>query len=206
MTQAQKTKTRGRPRTITRERITDAGIRIGLPKITFVGLAAEMGVSHMALYKHVPNLKALKALVAEAIFEHWEIPEIANPSPDKLESYLNEFALSLRNLVRLNPGLPPYLLRRSVATPHITEKIREHQKVVAAAFNLSSENSRWLLSTVAFHCIAVADTLYSKDDETIELDRLDEEEIEREFNQGINALIIGALKMMAQEESQLSAP
>lgn len=46
---------RGRPRTITRERIANAGIALGLPKITIVGIAAKLGISHMALYKHVPG-------------------------------------------------------------------------------------------------------------------------------------------------------
>ncbi|KQU52510.1 hypothetical protein ASG72_06130 [Bosea sp. Leaf344] len=41
---------RGRPRTITRERIANAGIALGLPKITIVGIAAKLGISHMALY------------------------------------------------------------------------------------------------------------------------------------------------------------
>ena len=43
---------RGRPPTITLERIADAGIAMGLPNLTFVGVAAALGVSHMALYKH----------------------------------------------------------------------------------------------------------------------------------------------------------
>ena len=68
MEPAKKPATRGRPPSITRERIVEAGIEMGLPNITFVGLAAALGVSHMALYKHVANLEALKALVAEEIF------------------------------------------------------------------------------------------------------------------------------------------
>lgn len=35
----------------------DAGIEIGLPNITFVGVAAALGVSHMVLYKHVASLE-----------------------------------------------------------------------------------------------------------------------------------------------------
>ncbi len=61
----QRTPGRGRPRTITRERIADVSVAIGLPNLTFVGVAAALGVSHMALYKHVPNIEALKCLVAE---------------------------------------------------------------------------------------------------------------------------------------------
>lgn len=70
----QKTPARGRPRTITWERIADAGIGIGLSNITFVGVAAALGVSHMALYKHIAGLDALKSLIAEELFQRWQIP------------------------------------------------------------------------------------------------------------------------------------
>ena len=33
----------GRPRTITRERIADAGIAVGLPSVSFVNVAAALG-------------------------------------------------------------------------------------------------------------------------------------------------------------------
>ena len=33
----------GRPRTITRERIADAGIAVGLPNVSFVNVAAALG-------------------------------------------------------------------------------------------------------------------------------------------------------------------
>lgn len=66
---------RGRPRTITRKRIANAGIKIGLPNITFVGVAAAMGISHTALYKHVESIEELKHLVAEEIFSRWQIPQ-----------------------------------------------------------------------------------------------------------------------------------
>lgn len=63
-----KSPSRGRPPSITRERLTDAGIALTLPKLTMVGVADQLGVSAMALYKHVSGLEALKELVAEEIF------------------------------------------------------------------------------------------------------------------------------------------
>ena len=67
---------RGRPRTLTRERIAEAGMQIGLPALTFTGVASTLGVSHVALYKHVPNLEELKRLVAAEIFERWQMPPL----------------------------------------------------------------------------------------------------------------------------------
>lgn len=75
MSSLSKPSSRGRPRTITHERIMNAGIEIGLLNLTFVGVAAALGVSHMALYKHIASLEDLKYLIAEEIFIRWEIPQ-----------------------------------------------------------------------------------------------------------------------------------
>lgn len=197
MGSAQKTTSRGRPPTITRERIAQAGIEMGLLNITFVGLAAEMGVSHMALYKHVPSLKALKTLVAEEIFLRWEAPALSGEVSHDLEGYLEQLVTSLRDLVKSNPGLTPYLLRRSASTSNISDKIMAHQQQVAAVYGLSQMNARWLLSTVAFHCIAVADALYPWESEDAR--QADEAEVETEFYQGMKALIVGALTLLKQK-------
>lgn len=152
---------RGRPRSITAERIVEAGMRIGLPKITFVGVAAELGVSHMALYKHVENLDALKRWVAESIFERWQLPEADGTPHAALADYLLAFSASLRALVEANPGLTPYLVRRGAKTAAMAAKIDAHHAAIARAYGLPQAQARWLLSTVAYHCIALADTVYS---------------------------------------------
>lgn len=193
---------RGRPPTITRERIADAGIKIGLPNITFVGVAAALGVSHMALYKHVPSLEALKHLVAEAIFNRWQIPRACSHGNESLKDYLLAFSASAQTLVKHHPGLTPYVIRRLAATPHMLAKIDEHQSHIAGIYGIPKPQARWLLATVAFHCLAVADTVYSvagKEPAT-EADRIAEEtEMEAEFVQGMHALIVGVLAM--HEES-----
>lgn len=198
MEPVQKTASRGRPPTITRERIAQAGIDMGLLNITFVGLAAEMGVSHMALYKHVPSLKALKTLVAETLFLRWEAPAVSDEKDAGLKEYLERFVGALRELVTSNPGLTPYLLRRSASTSHISDKIMAHQQQVADVYGLSQDQACWLLSTVAFHCIAVADALYPWESE--EARQADEAEVEAEFSQGMNALIVGALMILKQDQ------
>ncbi len=187
---------RGRPRSITRERIADAGIEIGLPKLTFVGLAAALGVSHMALYKHVPSLEALKSLVAEEVFVRWALPGGGPGGWSDLEAYLSVFVDSLRDLVRAHPGLTPYLIRRSAATQAMISKIDAHQTLIADHYGLSKAQSRWLLATVAFHCIAVADTLHAAPGE----DAAETAAIEGEFRQGMRALILGALSLLKEGE------
>lgn len=191
---------RGRPPTITRKKITDAGIQITLPNITFVGLAAALGVSHMALYKHVPSLDTLKHLVAEEIFTRWEIPPIRDVKHEELKDYLIRFTLSVRNFVKTHPGITTYVIRRLAATQPMLDKITEHQQHIAHAYELSNDQARWLLATVTFNCLAVADTIYSvfQQETTTHPHGMTEQEaeMEMELDQGIQALIVGAIAML----------
>ena len=204
MNASQPPATRGRPRTITRERIVEAGIEIGLPGITFVGVAAALGVSHMALYKHVANLEALKNLIAEEIFTRWQIPRVDADQRGELKDYLTVFATSVRLFVKAHPGLTPYVIRRLAATQPMLAKIDEHQSHIAQVYAITKEQARWLLATVAFHGIAVADTVYSVTGQPVEeAQRLAEEaEMEAELDRGMRALIVGALVLMDEEEFQ----
>ena len=193
--------TRGRPRTITREKIADAGIEMGLPNITFVGMAAALGVSHMALYKHVSSLEALKHMVAEEIFSRWKLPQAAAPDHVSLQEYLTEFTTSVQVFVKAHPGVTPYVIRRMAATPAMLEKIDAHQSHIAQAYGISKDQSRWLLATVTFFCISAADTVYSaaRLEPVLDTDLVQEErEMEAEFEQGTRALIVGALALVHQ--------
>jgi len=201
MTSPVATPARGRPRTITRERIASAGIALGMANITFVGVAAELGVSHMALYKHVPSLEELKYLVAEEIFSRWEIPRAGAEGGENLQHYMLAFSASVREFVKGHRGLTPYVIRRFAATPSMIAKIGEHQRHIAQAYGISDEQARWLLSTVAFHCMAVSDTVYSVAgrEPVVAADRAAEEvEMEAELAQGMRALVLGALGMLDQ--------
>ncbi|WP_417280655.1 TetR/AcrR family transcriptional regulator [Celeribacter sp.] len=176
---------RGRPRTITRERIAKAGMDIGLPDLTFVGVATAIGVTQMALYKHVRNIDELRTLVAEDSFMNWELPD---PFEDQdIESYLKRFAVSMWQLVRTHPGIAPYLLRRSWITDTMLEKTYAHQRRVAERFGLRFVQANTLVFSVAFHCCAVADASF---EETTMSD-----EIEPLHSFGVSALIAGALAM-----------
>jgi len=199
MPHAPKPTGRGRPRTITTEKIADAGIAMGLPDVTFVGVAAALGVSHMALYKHVPNLEALRHLIAEEIFHRWELPQASAPQHIGLEEYLLAFTASARQFVKAHPGVTPFVIRRLAATPAMLEKIDKHQAHIAQAYGITKEQSRWLLATVTFSCISAADTVYS----AARLEPLagsdfvqEEAEMEAELVEGIHALIVGALQML----------
>ncbi|OYD52982.1 hypothetical protein CGK74_15255 [Thauera propionica] len=51
------------------------------------------------------------------------------------------------------------MIRRLAATQPMLDKIVGHQRYIAQAYGISMEHARWLLTTVAFHCLAVADTV-----------------------------------------------
>ena len=145
MTEPAKKLSRGRPPTISRDRIIKAAIEIGLPKITFVGVAEKLGVSHMALYNHVDGLEALKKLVAETIFLEWKLPQFQ--SGIALHDYLVSLASSMWKLVETYQGIMPYLLRRDMITPAIEQKITEHQH------NLQLLTSFHLFKRIGWHSL-----------------------------------------------------
>ncbi|MCC4264463.1 TetR/AcrR family transcriptional regulator [Oceanimonas baumannii] len=201
MNSSSKPTTRGRPRTITRERIVDAGINMGLPNITFVGVASALGVSHMALYKHVASLEALRHLVAEEIFHRWQLPSPPGPGGKELQQYLLHFTDEVSIFVKNHPGLAPYLIRRSAATAPMLAKIDAHHNAVAATYGLSKTQTRWLLATITFHCIAVTDAVYSVAGQPGISDtdsQIDEAEMAAELAEGMRALIVGALALLKE--------
>ncbi len=196
---------RGRPPSITHARIADAGIALGLRNITFVGLAAALGVSHMALYKHVASLEALKQLVADEIIARWQIPQALSDEPSQLREYLTLFSASVQSFVKGHPGVTPYVLRRMAASDAVLEKIHAHQRHIAQAYGIAQQRAQWLLATVAFHCFAAADTLYSvaAQEPVVDADRAAEEaEMELEFTRGMQALIVGALLLSEPGNAQ----
>jgi len=198
---------RGRPPTITRARIADAGIAIGLPNITFVGVAAALKVSHMALYKHVANLEELKRLVADEIFSRWEIPRASGDQD--LKQYLLGFADAVRDFVKRHPGVTPYVIRRLAASEAMIAKIASHQRHVAEVYRMHDDQARWLLATVAFHGMAVADTVYSVAGLAPSVDAgraVEEAELEAELGQGMQALIEGLMVMLEGRAASASTP
>lgn len=198
MTQSPKKLPRGRPPTISRDRIVEAAIEIGIPKITFVGVAEKLGVSHMALYNHVDGLEALKTLVAETIFLKWELPhwtpEIA------LRDYLVKLSSSMWKLVETHQGITPYLLRRDMITPTIEERISHHQEKLAKAYNLSLIQAHWLAFTISYHTLSVADSVLPDNRDEADLTRYQSDlgipGIDDEYAIGIQALILGCLSVL----------
>ena len=71
---------RTRPTGLTQREIVAAAVRIadadGLPLVTMRRVADSLGVSTMALYRHVPNKADLTLLMADSVFAGARLPEV----------------------------------------------------------------------------------------------------------------------------------
>jgi len=82
----------------------------------------------------------------------------------------------------------------------MTARIDEHHAQVARAFGISKEDARQTLAMVAFHCIAVADTVCATPEAphaSAQENSADRAEIEADFERGMRTLIAGALLRLA---------
>ncbi|MFB9430567.1 TetR/AcrR family transcriptional regulator [Streptoalloteichus tenebrarius] len=101
-------KTGGRVAQVTPDRIIDAGRRIGLPELSIQGVAAALGVSSAAIYRHVPSRLALERLVGEAILA--DLALVDDPA-EPVAAHLVGLAVRLRAFALAHPGTAGYLQR-----------------------------------------------------------------------------------------------
>ncbi|WP_431999381.1 TetR/AcrR family transcriptional regulator C-terminal domain-containing protein [Streptomyces sioyaensis] len=97
-------------RGLSRESVVRAGVRVadaeGLRALSMRRVAAEFGVSSMALYRHVAGKDELVLLMAEAAFAGIELPE---PAPDGWRARMEAGARLQWELYRRHPWLAQYL-------------------------------------------------------------------------------------------------
>ncbi|GGZ37880.1 hypothetical protein GCM10010387_34880 [Streptomyces inusitatus] len=142
---------RGRPRLVTRKVIIEAGIALTLDEVTIQGVAEILGVSRVAVYRHVPSQDALRLLVAEGILERWSPPETAEES---VEGFLLALAVSLRKLVSDHPGIAGYLSRLQLGS-RVSMARFEQTHVRLVDLGLEPWEASWMASTVAQQAIGV---------------------------------------------------
>ncbi|MEV4567748.1 TetR family transcriptional regulator [Nonomuraea sp. NPDC049419] len=119
----------GRPAQISRATVLDAALALadeqGLAAVTMAAVAARLGVTPMALYRHVSNKDDLLDGLVEALLT--EIP----PPPDDLpwQDRLRHLATGVRRSAARHPSVFPLLLQR----PAATEEARQVRDRVCAA-------------------------------------------------------------------------
>lgn len=106
MSRTRQTNVGGRPPTLALADIIRAGREIGMLGLSLNAVAAKLGVSAAALYRHVDGRWGLERLVGESLLE--DLVLVHDPGDD-LEQHLLRFAAQLRRHVRVHPGLGAYL-------------------------------------------------------------------------------------------------
>jgi hypothetical protein len=150
-------------------------------------VAAELAVTQAALYKRVANLEALKRLVASGV------PALADSARvGRRTGWAGGLPDGVRGVaVRGGEGAS-----RAAAVPAAAHggdradagKDRLAPGARGRVFGLPVDKARWLLATIAFYCIAGADTIYAIADD-------EEGQVITEFKQGMRALVIGSLEV-----------
>ena len=97
----------------------------GLAAITMQAVANRLGVTPMALYRHVTNKADLLDGVVESVLLEVPLPDPNDPWPDRLAA----IARGTRIAALRHPGVFPLLLLRAAATPGA----RRTRDVVCAA-------------------------------------------------------------------------
>ncbi|CAM3251797.1 TetR/AcrR family transcriptional regulator [Tsukamurella hominis] len=102
---------RGRPPSITRERIVERALVVldeaGVDGLTMKSLAADLGVTTMALYRHVDDKENLLALALDAIAE----PFAAITFPEEPRTRIRMAMTTLYESLTAHPWVPEALIR-----------------------------------------------------------------------------------------------
>ncbi len=147
--------TRG-PRTrLTRDRIVRAGIaladRDGLDALTMAGVAARLGVTAMAVYRHVRDKEQLVALMIDAALG--DPPTLGGPG---WRAALAAWARAERALFRTHPWLLATATRRTAVGPHWAAWLDRALEALEPA-RLSARERMAVVSLVDGHVRSAAD-------------------------------------------------
>lgn len=107
----------GRPAQIDRAAVLAASLQLadeqGLVAVTMQAVADRLGVTPMALYRHVANKADLLDGVVESILLEVPLPNPKDAWPDRLAA----LARGTRTAALRHPDVFPLLLQRAAATP-----------------------------------------------------------------------------------------
>jgi AcrR family transcriptional regulator len=119
----------GRPAQIDREAVLATSVQLadeqGLAAVTMQAVADRLGVTPMALYRHVANKADLLDGVVESILLEVTLPDPGDAWPDRLAA----LARGTRKAALRHPGVFPLLLQR----PAVTDGARRTREAVYAA-------------------------------------------------------------------------
>jgi AcrR family transcriptional regulator len=140
----------GRPAQISREEVLQAGLAIadadGLDAVTMQAVARRLGVTPMALYRHVASKGDLLDALVEGLLTEFSLPAGDLPPGERLRAT----GRGMREVARRHPGLFPLLLQRPAVTPE-SRRVRDCVCAALEEMGLDAAQARQaerLLSTV----------------------------------------------------------
>jgi AcrR family transcriptional regulator len=142
----------GRPALISRDAVLQASLAIadadGLDAVTMQAVARRLGVTPMALYRHVSGKADLLDALVEGLLTEFALPDSKLPAGERLRA----MGRSIREVARRHPSLFPLLLQRPAATP-ASRRVRDAVCAALEQAGLGAAQARQaerLLSTVVF--------------------------------------------------------
>jgi AcrR family transcriptional regulator len=140
-----------RPRRIDRDGVLRAALDIaderGLDAVTMAAVAQRLGVTPMALYRHVASKGDLLDGVVELLLD--EVPD--PPADLPWDEQLGRIGLALRDVARRHPAVFPLLLRLPARTPRARrtrERLHDLLRQAGVAED-EVERAERIVSTVA---------------------------------------------------------
>jgi AcrR family transcriptional regulator len=137
-----------RPRQIDRTAVLQASLEIadndGLEAVTMNSVAQRLGVTPMALYRHVENKRDLLDGVVESLLDEIPTPPAAL-APDE---QLRAMGDALRKIARRHPAVFPLLLQLPATTTRSRERRDRVQQVLREAGINDPERAERIISTV----------------------------------------------------------
>lgn len=129
-------------RRLSRTQIVDAALRLSaggnLEALSMRALADALGVTPMALYRHVADKDEIMLAVTGVRLEEQQLP---SPNLD-WRTYLYELAACLRDLLRSDPGVLGLFSRRPVTVPAAKARLEAAVDVLTRAGFGSNEAVR----------------------------------------------------------------
>lgn len=142
----------GRPALISRDAVLRASLAIadadGLDAVTMQAVGRRLGVTPMALYRHVSSKADLLDALVESLLTEFSLPAGDLPPAERLRA----LGRSIREVARRHPSLFPLLLQRPAITPE-SRRVRDSVCAALEEAGLGAAQARQaerLLSTIVF--------------------------------------------------------
>lgn len=144
----------GRPRSISRQKIIDAALRLGSDKITMKQVADELGVGIATLYKYVANRDELQQLVVDQLLTNLDLPK---RDGHHRKEYIRSFYQSLRQAMIRQPKVISQLMEGGFGV-ETSQRLKSGFTREILHVGMSSENAEQIYVAVCQASIGAAVT------------------------------------------------